>query len=105
MNAILEALDREPLEVLHKTLRRLEVFQRFVQAKYLPRPESDSQSLSADGQEALEAVMVDEKRISAAAWSWRRLSEEERRVVLQVAEKMWPGDYERLEEEMSLRLN
>jgi hypothetical protein len=105
MDATLEALDQEPLEALHKALRKPEVFQRFLRAKYLPRPESESQSLHPDSQEALEAAIVDEKRIMAAAWSWRRLSDEERKVVVQVAEKLRLGDGDRLEEEMTLRMS
>ena len=105
MDATLEALDQEPLEALHKAPRKPEVFQRFLRAKYLPRPESESQSLHPDSQEALEAAIVDEKRIMAAAWSWRRLSDEERKVVVQVAEKLRLGDGDRLEEEMTLRMS
>jgi hypothetical protein len=104
MDAILEALDREPLGVLRKALRKPQVFQRFVRAKYLPRPESDDQLLHPDSQETSEAAIVDEKRIMAAAWSWRRLNEQERKVLLQVAEKLRPGDCDRLEEEMTLRV-
>ena len=53
MEAILEALDGEPREVLHKALPEPEVFQRFVRAKYLPRPDSEGQS-HPDSQEASE---------------------------------------------------
>jgi hypothetical protein len=105
MEAILEALDREPLEILYKGLCKPEVFQRFVRAKYLPRPESECQSLHPDSQEASEAAIVDEKRIMAAAWSWRRLSEPERKIVLQVAEKLRLGGGDRLDEEMTLRMS
>ena len=105
MDAILEALDREPLEVLHKALRKPEVFQRFVREKYLPRPVSESQSLHPDSQEVLEAAIVDERRMIAAAWSWRRLSEQERKILLQVAGTLRPGDCERLEEEMTPRVS
>jgi len=105
MEAILEVLDREPLEILYKALRKPEVFQRFVRAKYLPRPESECQSLHPDRQEASEAAIVDEKRIMAAAWSWKRLSDEERKVVVQVTEKLRLGDGDRLEQEMTLRVS
>jgi hypothetical protein len=105
MDAITEALDREPIEALHKALQKPEVFQRFVRAKYLPRPESECQSLQPDSQEASEAAIVDEKRIIAAAWSWRRLSDEERNAVLQVAETLRLGDGDRLEEAMTLRIS
>ena len=102
MEAILEALDRESLEILYKALRKPEVFQRFVRAKYLPRPESECQSLHPDSQEASEAAIVDKNRMMAATWTWRRLSEQQRTVVLEVTEKLRPGDYGRLEEEMTL---
>ena len=105
MDAILDASQREPLEVLQKALRKPEVFQRFVRAKYLPRLEPESLSLHLDSEVVLEAAIVDEKRMMAAVWSWRRLSEQERRVILELAERLQPGDHERLEEEMTLRVS
>src|SRR5581483_1313404 len=88
MDAILEALEREPLELLHKALLRPKVFQRLVRAKYLPRPESHNQLLYPDSHEAFDAAILYNKRKEAAARTWVRLSEQERQTVQEVTDRI-----------------
>jgi len=103
MHAILEALDQEPLKVLHTALRQFGAFQRLVQTKYLPRAQPCP--ISMDTQEAQEAVEVDESRMEAAAQTWAGLSEKERQIVQKVTDRICgDGQGEELAYDLDIRV-
>jgi hypothetical protein len=106
-SAPLEALDRESLPELRRLLRSPsgEAFERLLRDKYLPRPESEGASLQPDCQEAQEAATADEKRMEAAAWTWARLSDQERQILQEVTDRICgDGEGEELADELEIRL-
>jgi hypothetical protein len=104
MEAILEALDREPLVAVRAALRAPAAFDRLIKAKYQP-PENEGDE-SPDSQESQESAEVDEKRLSAAAEKWAQLNEQERQAVLAAAERLYgPSQSEELADLLNLRVS
>ena len=87
-DAFLEALDREPLTQIRSLLGTPggEAFRHLVATVYLPRPAIVSGLL--DSEEAAESVVVTEDRMSAAAFTWSRLTDSERRCVKEIADAL-----------------
>jgi hypothetical protein len=89
-SAVLEALDREPLTELRRSLSSPngELFEQLLRNKYLPRPESEGAALQPDTLEAQQAAEVDERRMERAASTWARLSAQEHQVVQEVTDRI-----------------
>jgi hypothetical protein len=106
-SAVLEALDREPLTELRRSLSSPngELFEQLLRNKYLPRPESEGTALQPDTMEAQEAAEVDDRRMKRAASTWARLSAQEHQVVQEVTDRICgTGQGEELAYDLDIRL-